>query len=978
MKLKTVINADRSRLFFIFSAFAMMVACSYFFAGRIIEKHVTLNAERLLDVGESTVHNSLREVEVALLSLEAGVRRRLAGDNPREQIMSFLLEVMNRLTQSEFGIRGILNFYTHVDDNQILVRNIWAPYIAPERSWRLAIEQMGEIVFSNPAFDKRTGITYVSALKAFYRADSAEDGIVVVGMDLDISGMLKYVETFMSKDGGYGMLIDKDFNFVVHPDADALYRRMDKISKEHEKVFQRLESGQDYIPSAKLVNTGGQTVMSFFRKLANGWFFGIAIPIAVYYEDLRYMSVVLSVLGLIFMSVLGYILLRLSAAKMRSDEENKSKSSFLARMSHEIRTPMNSILGMSELIMRHDISKDVHEYVAVINQAGLNLLSIINDILDFSKIESGQLTVESKEYSFRRLLNDLVSVARLWFAGKTIAFLVNVDGNIPAKLVGDDIRIRQVLTNLLSNAVKYTREGAVSLDIRMEPIDARRIRLVLKVEDSGVGIKQEDMGKLFVDFSRLTTEYTRKVEGTGLGLVIARTLCRLMDGEITVSSEYGRGSTFTATLVQEVVRGGEKGEKGEKNERKLAVVNDADRKRLLLYEENPFCARSILRTMRELGLKAEEASSLEDFAEKLRGGGYDRAFISSRYAEACISMLDDPIPLNLLVVMVEVDEMYAFEKAESVMTPVYCIPVADVLNGAAREDYESTGKFTVRFKAPAAKALIVDDMQTNLKVAAGLMSIYGMEIHLAGSAFEAFALLKDNVYDIIFMDHMMPKMDGLQATGVIREMGRGEPYYRNLPIVALTANALSGQQALFLRAGMNDFLAKPIEVKKLDAILKRWIPAEKQIEISDPEPPIRRAAARANAEAAAPAAELKVLTPPPALTIPGVDCSRGINLSGDSIDIYKDILASFCDEADETTVRLEECLRSNDVKTYTILVHALKGASRSIGAAEFSELAFRLETRAKEQNMTEIQNGTGELLENLRVLTGDIRAALEN
>jgi signal transduction histidine kinase/CheY-like chemotaxis protein/HPt (histidine-containing phosphotransfer) domain-containing protein len=956
MKFKTVISADRNQILFIFVAFAMMVACSYSFAGRIVEKHITLSAERLLNVGESAIHNGLREIEVTLLNLEAGVQRRLTNENSREQIVDYLRETMNQITQSEIGIRGILNFYVLIDD-PILVRNIWAPYVAESHTWELATGQMGEIVFSNPSYDKRTDITHISAMKAFYCGDKAEEGIGIVGVDVDISWLLEYTNTFMSKDGGYGMLLDRDFNFIVHTDPNALYRRLDKISEEHENVFRRLEAGQDYIPSAKLRNTMGQVVMAFFRRLENGWFLGLATPIDVYYEDLRYMAVVLSALGLVFMLVLSYFLLRLSAAKMRSDEENRSKSSFLARMSHEIRTPMNSILGMSELIMRHDISKDVREYVAIINQAGLNLLTVINDILDFSKVESGQMVVESKEYSLRRLLNDLVSVARLWFADKPMVFLVNADGGIPEKLLGDDVRVRQVLTNLLSNAVKYTRDGFVSLDFRAELLDARHVRLIFRVEDSGVGIKPEDMNKLFLDFSRLTTEYTRKVEGTGLGLVIARMLCHMMGGDITVTSEYGRGSAFTATVVQEVAR-----ESG-----KLAVVNDAARKRILLYEENPFCARSLLRTMRELGMKAEEAPSLEDFIGKLRGAGYDRAFVSSRHAGACLAAMSGSDMPDRLVVMMEADEIQEFKNAERVMTPVYCVPAADVLNGVAREEYEETGKFTVRFKAPAAKVLIVDDMQTNLKVAAGLMSIYEMEIHLAGSAFEAFSLLKENVYDVVFMDHMMPKMDGLQATGIIREMGRGDPYYRNLTIIALTANALSGQQELFIRAGMNDFLAKPIEVKKLDAVLRKWIPREKQIEPSGAELPISRAEEPKSPEKP---------KEPATLVIPGVDCAHGIRLSGDSVELYRDILSSFCDEAVEISSKIEECLRSNDVKTYTILVHALKGASRSIGAAEFSELAFRLETCAREQNIEEIQNGTGGLLESLRALTGDIRNAL--
>jgi hypothetical protein len=315
MKLKTIIiSADRKQLFFIFAAFAMMVVCSYFFAGRIIEKHIALNAEKLLDVGGSMVRNSLREIEVALLNMEAGIQSKLTDDDPREQVTEYLTEVMSRLTRSESGIRGVFNFYAHIDD-LILVKSIWAPDIDPERPWGLAREHMRDFVFSPPVFNENTGFTYISALKAFYRTDKAGRRTVgIVGMDIDISHLFAYVKTFMSKGGGYGMLLDRNFNFIIRPGTAAVRRSLEEIGTEYKDVFLRLKPGQNYVPPAELVDAGGEAVMAFFQKLENQWFFGIAIPTAVYYEDLRYMSEVLAVLGLMFMLIISASLLRLSAA----------------------------------------------------------------------------------------------------------------------------------------------------------------------------------------------------------------------------------------------------------------------------------------------------------------------------------------------------------------------------------------------------------------------------------------------------------------------------------------------------------------------------------------------------------------------------------------------------------------------------------------------------------------------------------------
>ncbi|GBU23492.1 sensor kinase [Fibrobacteria bacterium R8-3-H12] len=374
---------------------------------------------------------------------------------------------------------------------------------------------------------------------------------------------------------------------------------------------------------------------------------------------------------------------------------SKAKSDFLAKMSHEIRTPMNAIIGMAELALREQTSDAAREHIITIKQAGANLLSIINDILDFSKIESGKLGIVPSNYLFSSLIKDVISIIKMRIVGSNLSFVVDIDPNIPNSLFGDETRIRQALLNVLSNAVKYTKKGFISFSASGE-ITGDTVLLTIEIADSGIGIKPEDLKKLFGEFVQVDMASHKGVEGTGLGLAITKNLIKMMNGDISVQSEYGKGSTFTIKLPQ-----------------------------------------------------------------KIRS-----------------------------------DESLDIAKNDSI---------------------------AIKFSAPKAKILVVDDMGTNLKVAEGLMRPYKMQIDTCLSGIEAIEKIKADNYDLVFMDHMMPEMDGIEATKIIRET------HANLPIVALTANAVSGTREMFLSNGFNDFLSKPIDIVKLNSILEKWIPKEKQV-----------------------------------------------------------------------------------------------------------------------------------------------------
>jgi len=504
------------------------------------------------------------------------------------------------------------------------------------------------------------------------------------------------------------------------------------------------------------------------------------------------------------------------------EESNKAKSRFLARMSHEIRTPMNAIIGMAELALRSDELSTAHEHVFTVKQAGTSLLAIINDILDISKIESGKFELTPHNYLFSSLLDDVVSIIRMQTIESHLHFIVNVDINIPDSLYGDEVRIRQVLLNLLSNAVKFTDSGGfVALRIQGEMDGENIVNMTIDVEDSGIGIKKDDMRSLFGEYTQLDRENSNAVEGTGLGLAISKHIVETMGGDIQVRSDYGKGSTFTVTFPQKVTLDSSKS---------LVRVENAKEKNVLVYEERDIYVNSLLFTMNNVGVECTLVSSNVDLLEKLVSGKYAFAFISFDLYKKNIAAIAKLDTQTKIVILTEFGEVVQENKMIVLTMPTHSLSVANVLNDE-QESFPCRGRteFTTSFTATDASVLVVDDVITNLKVMEGLLSPYRMQVSLCKNGPMAIDAIKNNRYDMVFMDHRMLGMDGVEVTKRIRQLGADDGYYARVPIVALTANAVSGMREFFLENGFDDFMHKPVDTVKLNSILEKWIPKDKQL-----------------------------------------------------------------------------------------------------------------------------------------------------
>ena len=621
----------------------------------------------------------------------------------------------------------------------------------------------------------------------------------------------------------------------------------------------------------------------------------------------------------------------LKVVEIKRDEAEaaaKAKSDFLANMSHEIRTPMNAVCGMSELLARTDLPPVSAEYVNTIRTSADNLLDIINDILDFSKIDAGKLELVEENYNITSTINDLQNLINARISNKDVVFIIDVDPRIPELLCGDEMRIRQILINLLGNAVKFTNKGKISLAVRRELLAEDNIRLIFEITDTGIGIKEEDQGKLFSEFSQVDTKKNRNVEGTGLGLAISTRLAKLMKGDISLYSRYGVGTTFTVMIQQKIVKN-----------TPVATLDKNHHYNIYLYEENDFYRESMVKLLNDLSIEHQVLSDLSEIHGLSHRPKTKSYFLFDYKAGAkavknSLEMLEEKEirPVALAAVNDFIDEKYLGNIAV-VHKPLTLFSISSLFNGTHSYGMRVSQSVMNKFFCPDAKIMIVDDNFVNLNVARGFIAPYKAQVTLASSGFEALDYIKTGEeYDIIFMDHMMPQMDGVETTKIIRQM---EEKGKRMPIVALTANAIKGVEQTFYEAGMDDFVAKPIELKRFSAVMHKWIPKEKQLKSIPNEQEDRESLEEASTS---------VLD----FTIHGVDTEKGVELFSGDVSAYMNIIQVVYDDGMKKVEKMKQLLKEKDYTNYTIEAHALKSVCAGIAAYPLSEHAKSHEMAGKE------------------------------
>ena len=734
----------------------------------------------------------------------------------------------------------------------------WVPpddYDPTVRDWyRSAIEADGQPVIASPYVDAQTGNVIISVVTAL------SDRNNVLGLDLTLSDVQEAVEAIQIDGNGYGYILNYDGTVIAHPDLEEKGKNYSEIPGRAGVFEKAVEVGKGNFD----MEIDGRKCTVFVDEVLDQWHLIIVIESSSLLDDTVNILTVSILINLVVFGlisafyIIGYRYERrmnrrieemkdieqkkdyeaklLKLEKSAADSANKAKSDFLADMSHEIRTPINAVLGMNEMILRESEDEQIIEYASNIKSAGTTLLSIINNILDFSKIEDGKMTLVPVEFDVAELIGNLVNSIYERARAKDLEFNVDIDRSVPSKLFGDDVRISQVIMNLLTNAVKYTESGSVTLSIRK--LDQRKGNVDLRIEvtDTGIGIKDEDLDKLFKSFERIEERRNRHIEGTGLGLSIVNKLLAMMNTRLDVDSKYSIGSTFGF----------------------------------------------------DLNLKVVDPEPIGDYEERRKA------------------------------------HMKNMEKTEHLY-------------------------------APKAKVLVTDDNGMNLKVATNFLKIFGITPVTCSSGKETIELLKTDKFDIVFLDHMMPLMDGIETLKILKE----DHLVDDTVVIALTANAVVGAKEQYLNAGFDGYLSKPIIIKDVEKTLRTFLPANviesgssEHVEPINPSKPAPVSVDKARSL--------------------GLNVEAAIEYSCGEEDLYIELLTDYAKNAEDKCDTLASYIENNSLANYRILIHSLKSSSKMIGADELSALAKDLEDASARNDEEYVKSHHDNFAKKFKELAGKI------
>ena len=756
--------------------------------------------------------------------------------------------------------------------------------------WYYIPQWEGSAIWSTPYVNNVTNMQIISYLRPLYKNGSF---LGLVGMDINLA-TIKSITDDIKTENMSALILGKDFNLIYYNSYEALYPSVDTsldirgmrqtFSAENKKNCYEVKwDNQNYYASynvlknnMKLVLLIQKSILLHQRNLSIIRFlliFAFSVITSVLILRIGYARIIAPVnelteaayrlsrgeLGIPIAyhsnNELGYLAdsIRKMASQLseyidyireqtKSEREakesaisaSKAKSNFLANMSHEIRTPINAVLGMNEMILRETKRDDIKVYATNIKHAGNALLALVNDVLDFSKIESGKMELLPDTYNLSSVLIDLITIISERVEKTGLELKLNINKDIPSVLYGDSAKLKQCILNLLTNAVKYTNKGSVTFNLDFKEIpysDGKKITLLVRISDTGIGIKKEDIDKLFLPFERIEENRNRTVEGTGLGMNIVQRILDIMDSKLEIQSKYGHGSSFSFSVLQDVV-----------SDKPLGDI-------------------------------------MAQYNDKIR------------------------------------------------MTEVY----------------------KEKLFAPDAKILFIDDTVMNLEVVKGLLKNTLIQLDTALSGEEGLELAKQNAYDILFIDHRMPKMDGLETLEALKGMKDNKSAGK--PCIALTANAISGAKEMYIAAGFTDYLAKPVNPEKLEEMIRKYLPEEMIKTEEEMEDLIGAKDAKESKDSEASAFP----------EIDGIDLETARTYCG-SDELMRKMFAMFQSSVQTNSDELEKLLNAGDIAQFKIKVHALKSSARTIGAVKLSQKALDMETAASENDIQKLKRGIEPLL----------------
>jgi len=548
-RLKKLITENYPQVLIVFLAFLTMVLVSYFYVSNIVQRQMLTIGEETMNTIQTSVTASLSESELMFSSVSQETKTLLINGESNQDILEFLVSTNNYYGEERSLRSDFLKVYAYIR-GEFLDGSGWVPpddYVPMQRPWYIGAAENGDgIYFSEPYVDADTGGICISFSQQLLDKDGNSFGIVAI--DLNLTRITDYISSQEIANNGYGVLVDDNLNFTTHRDNLLIGAKMEEAGGGYDRLA-RMLTEQRTLSAERFMDVDGTDSIAFFRTIFNGWHIGVIIPRASYLGQVYNLAIVLGSLGFVLMLILSYMLIRFHTDKMRSEEESRSKSSFLARMSHEIRTPMNAVIGMITIAKKSKTMDEVEVCLDKINDSANHLLGVINDVLDMSKIEAGKMELSEMEFLFQDMITQVTTVMNFKLEEGRQNFSVRINENVPKFIIADKQRLAQVITNLLSNANKFTPEGGnILLSVHQIEDAGSRCKLQVEVEDDGIGISMEQQARLFRSFEQADNSISRKYGGTGLGLAISKKIIDLMDGEIWIESEPEKGSKFIFTI----------------------------------------------------------------------------------------------------------------------------------------------------------------------------------------------------------------------------------------------------------------------------------------------------------------------------------------------------------------------------------------------------------------------------------------------